>query len=104
MEEYEVVSEMQSSILGLPIGAIYEIEEITIEYACGRIDIRGLPEEDYWSGWHEYSVEPMIKRDWAYFGKFLRSFKSEQLVPYDTLIKLFEAEYGQEIQWDDSED
>jgi len=68
-------------------------------YACGRIDIRGLDEEEYWSGWHEYSVGIMTQTSWNKLSSWCRAFESETLLTYDQLIENFENDTNYKIEW-----
>jgi len=86
---------------GLGAGDVWEYEEVTTYYAGGRIDIRGVPGDDYWNGWHEYSVAPMHGEDWNALGDYLWDVTTEELLPYDTLIEQFETHYGKRIRWAD---
>ena len=81
-----------------------EFEEVTTYYAGGRIDIRGVPGDEYWNGWHEYSVPIMHGEDWNALGDYLWDLATEELLPYDTLIEQFETHYGKKIRWADSEE
>jgi len=83
----------------LKAGDTWTYDEITTEYACGRIDIRGLDPEKYWNGWDEYGVAPMHGEDWNALGDFLDRLSGEKVVPYESLIMLFEAQYGRKIRW-----
>ena len=94
-----VESEMISKIKDLPIGATYEIETVHTHYAGGRIDIRGLDEEEYYNGWDEYAVAPMHGEDWNALGDYLWDLTTEELLPYNTLIEQFETHYGKKIRW-----
>ena len=85
----------------LKAGDTWTYDEITTEYACGRIDIRGLDPEKYWNGWDEYSLSPMHGEDWNALSDFLDRLSGEKVVPYKSLIMLFEAQYGRKIRWAD---
>jgi hypothetical protein len=88
-----------SKVLNCPnieIGDTYEIEEITVHYAGGRIDIYGVPDEHYPL---EYGLGVMHGEDWNALGDWLWDFESEELIPYDELIALFEKHYGKKIRW-----
>lgn len=93
-----VESELISQIKDLPIGATYEIEVVHTHYAGGRIDIRDSSKEGY-DGWDEYGLAPMHGEDWNALGDFLWDFESEEIIPYDELIELFESDYGKKIRW-----
>jgi hypothetical protein len=83
---------------GLGAGDVWEYEEITTHYACGRIDIRDDSKDGY-DGWDEYSVSPMPAEDWNALGDYLWDLTTEELLSYNALIEQFEAHYGKRIQW-----
>lgn len=90
-----------SKVLNYPdieIGDTYEIEEITVHYAGGRIDIRDDSKYGY-DGWDEYGVALMHAEDWNALSDFLDRLTGEKVMPYESLIMLFEAEYGKKIRW-----
>ena len=70
--------------------------EPTTYYSGGRIDIRGVPDEPWGL---EYGVAPMHGEDWNALGDWLWDFKSEELIPYDELIAMFEKDYGKKVRW-----
>ena len=43
------------------------------------IDIRGVPGDDYWNGWYEYSLPIMHIEDWNDLGDWLESFSTFEL-------------------------
>ena len=56
----------------LKAGDTWTYDEITTEYACGRIDIRGLDPEKYWNGWYQkvneekkYRLADLDKNFWS---------------------------------------
>lgn len=73
--------------------------EITQRCCGGRIDIRGLPEEEYWNGWHEYSLPFMTETSWVSFSTWLESFKTETLISFAGLMKAYTEETGNEIEY-----
>lgn len=81
-------------------GDVFEYEEVITYYSAGRIDIRDHRCEGY-DGWNEYSVAPMHGEDWNALGEYLWDLKTEELLPYDTLIEQFEEHYGKQIRWAD---
>jgi len=85
---------------GLGPGDVWEYDEITTHYCAGRIDIRDDSKESY-DGWDEYGVSPMQAEDWNAFGDWLWDLETEEKVPYDELIRLFEKDYGKKIRWAD---
>jgi len=72
--------------------------EVTTQYSGGRIDIYGVPDEHYPL---EYGLPVMHGEDWNALSDWLDEFKSEEQVPYDELITLFEKDYGKKIRWAD---
>lgn len=84
---------------GFGPGDVWEYEDVTTYYAGGRIDIRGVPGDEYWNGWHEYSLPIMHGEDWNALGDYLWDLTTEELLPYNTLIEQFETHYGKKIRW-----
>ena len=78
-----------------------EYKHFLESYSCGRIDIYGLDEEEYWGGKSEYSVAPMRTEDWNAFGDWLDNLETTELWEYDMLISIFEGEVlnGRKIRW-----
>lgn len=74
------------------------IEEHGDCWSVGRIDIRDSNKPGY-DGWDEYAVAPMHSEDWRALSDFLDRLKGETIMPYDSLILLFEAEYRKKIRW-----
>jgi len=72
--------------------------EPTTYYSGGRIDIYGVPDEHYPL---EYGLPVMHGEDWNALSDWLDEFKSEEQMPYDELITLFEKDYGKKIRWAD---
>jgi hypothetical protein len=90
-----------SKLLNYPdieIGDTYEVEEITVHYACGRIDIRDDSKKGY-DGWDEYGVAPMHGEDWNALGDFLWDLETDVQLSYEQLIERFELWYGKQIRW-----
>ena len=65
------------------------------DWAGGRIDIRGVPDEPWGL---EYGLPIMKSRDWTLLSDWLRELKTEEVWPYHTIIEEFECTYG-EITW-----
>ena len=84
-------------------GPIKEYKSYTESYSCGRIDIRGLDEEEYYCGQHEYSVAPMRTEDWNALSDWLDDIEDESLTTYKDLICNFEKVYTQIIRWQQDE-
>ena len=71
-----------------------------VEYSCGRIDIYGLDEEEYYAGKSEYGVNPMRHEDWYALGEWLDTLKDDYiLMTYKELIRQFEHHHGKPIRW-----
>lgn len=85
---------------GYKAGDVWEYDEITTHYAGGRIDIHGLDPEEYYNGTDEYGLDIMHGEDWNALSDWLDEFESEEKVPYDELIALFEKDYGKKIRWE----
>jgi len=83
----------------LKAGDTWTYDEITTNYACGRIDIYGLDPEKFYNGCDEYSLSPMHREDWYALSDFLDRLSGEKVLPYESLIMLFEAQYGRKIRW-----
>jgi hypothetical protein len=83
----------------LKAGDTWTYDEITTYYSAGRIDIRGLDPEKYWSGWHEYSLPPMHGEDWNDFSGWLDNFQTHELWEFDDIIARYEQESDRKIRW-----
>jgi len=86
-------------ILGYKIGDRLEYDEVVTHYAGGRIDIYGLPEEEYYGGKHEYSLPVMEATSWNVFTEWLDDLSTKQLIPYKEIIERFETETKHKIKW-----
>tara|TARA_R110000737_G_scaffold328962_1_gene343857 strand:+ start:1956 stop:2309 length:354 start_codon:yes stop_codon:yes gene_type:complete len=73
-----------------------DYKEFLESYSCGRIDIRGVPDELFG---REYGLPTMPTEEWYALSEWLNEFKSEELVPYNSLIEQFENDYGKPIRW-----
>ena len=80
-------------------GQTYTAREPSVNYAGGRIDIRGLEGDDYWCGQHEYGVSIMTQKSWNKLSSWCRAFESETLLTYDQLIENFENDTNYKIEW-----
>jgi len=98
--EVSVVLEEDQKFGDLKAGDTWTYAEITTNYAGGRIDIRDDSKYGY-DGWDEYGVAPMHIEDWNALSDFLDKLSGEKVVPYESLIMLFEAQYGKKIRWAD---
>ena len=103
---HTVESEQQRDILrrhrpSIEVGDTFERQEVTEDYSTGRIDIRNVPGDDYWNGWHEYSLAPMRTEDWNDFSDWLDDFETEELWEFDDIIAKYEQDSGRKIRWAD---
>ena len=92
-------SEFIASITDMQVGEEMEYTEVTTYYSGGRIDIYGLPDDEYYAGKSEYGLSIMHGEDWNRLSDWLGAFETEELMPYDELIDTFEAETGYKIRW-----
>ena len=81
---------------GLEVGSVWEYDEVTVSYACGRIDIYGDTESPYGD---EYGVAPMRAEDWNAFGDWLDKLNTPYQWTYQELLDGFKADTGIEIRW-----
>lgn len=93
-----ITSQLVSDKFNLNIGDEYETDEVTHNYAGGRIDIRDDSKEGY-DGWSEYAVKIMHGTSWNLLSDFLDDLETETQLDYDELISLFENETGHTILW-----
>jgi hypothetical protein len=68
-------------------------------YSCGRIDIRGLNQQEYYDGEHEYSLPVMNSDDWNLLTNWLDELETEELLTYNKLIEAFEGYLDRKIRW-----
>jgi hypothetical protein len=80
-------------------GDVLEYDEVTTHYGGGRIDIRGLDENEFYNGWGEYSLPIMHGEDFNALSEWLDEQADETLRSYEELICDFEREYGKLIRW-----
>ena len=85
------------------LGPIKEYKSYTESYSCGRIDIYGLDENEYYAGKSEYRVSPMRTEDWNDFGEWLAKIECKVQIRYDTLIHMFEVTHKRKIRWANNE-
>jgi len=72
------------------------IEEHGDCWSAGRIDIYGVPGEDYPI---EYGLPIMHTEDWNALSDFLWDLTTPEKLSYDELVYMFEYEYGKKIRW-----
>lgn len=64
-------------------------------WAAGRIDIRGIPDDPYGD---EYGLSAMHMEDWCKLRDWLVTYKTEEVVSYETLIESYEKD-NPKIRW-----
>ena len=74
----------------------YTSESITTHYSCGRIDVRGIPDEPYGD---EISVPPMLSSDWRLFGNWLDDVQTVSIWTLADLVTAYE-QHNPPITWD----
>ena len=72
------------------------IEEHGDCWSGGRLDIYGVPGEDYPL---EYSLSPMHKEDWEAFTYWLEEMQTEELWSLEKLVEHFQYWHGKKIRW-----
>ena len=77
-------------------GEAFTTESITMQYSCGRIDVRGVPDEPYGD---EISVPPMLNYDWHRFSDWLDTVQTMSVWSLKDLITAYERDNPQ-ITWD----
>ena len=80
-----------------------EYKHFLESYSCGRIDIYGLDEQEFYAGKDEYGVAPMRTEDWNDFGEWLDKIECKVQIRYDTLIHMFEVTHKRKIRWANNE-
>ena len=91
-----VTLEHDSVITNRRAGDQYEVEVITQQYSCGRIDVQGT--DDPFG--EEIGVPPMLSEDWARFGLWLDTFETDGVWTLAQLVELYERA-NPKITWDD---
>ena len=77
-------------------GEPYTSETIIMQYSCGRIDVRGIPDEPYGD---EINVPPMLSTDWAMFGNWLDTVKTLSVWTLADLVTAYQ-QHNPPITWD----
>ena len=72
------------------------IEEHGDYWSGGRIDIYGVPGENYPI---EYGLPVMHTEDWNDFSDWLDDFESKELWEFDDIIKQYEQDSDRKIRW-----
>ena len=77
-------------------GEAFTSETITTQYSCGRIDVRGVPDEPYGD---EINVPPMLSTDWRLFSNWLDGVETMSVWSLKDLTTAYERDNPQ-ITWD----
>lgn len=77
-------------------GEAFTSETITTHYSCGRIDVRGIPDEPYGD---EIGVPPMLSTDWCAFGDWLDNIKTMSVWTLTDLVEAYEFQTNTKITW-----
>ena len=80
---------------GREAGDQYDLEVITQQYSCGRLDVMGTG-DPYGE---EIGVPAMTSKDWARFGNWLETFETDAVWTLDQLVELYERT-NPKITWD----
>jgi hypothetical protein len=88
------VLQEDSELTGRKKGDSFEYDEITEEYSCGRIDVRGtgMPYGD------EIGVDPMRSEDWYTFGEWLSTVETDKMLTLKQLVEMYEIT-NTKIRW-----
>jgi hypothetical protein len=78
-------------------GETYTSEIITTSYSCGRIDVRGVPDEPYGL---EIGVPPMLSTDWRLFSNWLDDVQTVSVWSLQNLVEAYEHQTRTKITWD----
>ena len=92
------VLEKDSPLTNRKAGDVVEYEEITEQWYGGRIDIYGLPEDEYYNGRSEMSLPVMDGPSYAGFSRWLEAFKTETVWTLDQLAEEYERTHDK-IRW-----
>ena len=76
-------------------GEAFTSETITTHYSCGRIDVRGIPDEPYGD---EISVPPMLSTDWRLFGNWLYDVQTMSIWTLQDLVTAYQ-QHNPKITW-----
>lgn len=81
-------------------GDTVEYDEITEHWYGGRIDIYGLPEDEYYCGQSEMSLPIMDGPSYAVFSRWLETFETDRVWTLEQLSQEFERTHPP-IRWFD---
>jgi hypothetical protein len=81
-------------------GDTIEVDEPTVYYSCGRIDVRGGDTDIYYGD--EIGVPPMRSEDWGRFSDWLDTVETDFMWTLDQLVEMYERK-NPKIRWADNE-
>ena len=96
MESVPLELEEIADRLDKQIGDEHEFERVTEYWAGGRIDIYGVPDENYPL---EYALPIMDGTSWNLFSDWLDEYETIELKTFDQLMSAFEADTDHVIRW-----
>lgn len=95
----EVTHEYLAIQLGVNVGDVVPMEDVTEYWSGGRVDIYGLDEVEYYGGMSEYSLPIMDGVSWNLFSDWLDNYETIELKTYEQLLSAFEADTDHKIRW-----
>jgi hypothetical protein len=79
-------------------GDTIEVDEPTVYYSCGRLDVRGGNIESIYGD--EIGVPPMRSEDWVTFGDWLDTFRTDTMWSLKDIVNEYEKT-NPKIRWAD---
>lgn len=95
----EVTHEYLARQLGVNVGDVVPMEDVTEYWSGGRVDIYGLDEVEYYGGMSEYSLPIMDGVSWNLFSDWLENYETVELETFEQLLSAFEADTDHKIRW-----
>ena len=81
-------------------GETIQFEEITEQWYGGRIDIYGLPEDEYYNGKDEMGLPIMDGPSYGSFSQWLEKFETDTVWTLNELVAEYERTHDK-IRWHD---
>lgn len=79
-------------------GFVDDSGKITEQWHGGRIDIYGLPEDEYYAGKSEMSLPIMDSPSWEGFSRWLEDFETDSMWSLEQLVAEYEKNHNK-IRW-----
>ena len=92
------VLEKDSIVSDHKAGDTIEYEDITEYWYGGRIDVYGLPEDEYYNGKGEIGLPIMDGPSYGSFSEWLEKFETETMWSLDQLVEEYEKN-NPKIRW-----